>query len=162
MIDPDAFKQAMSSFPTGVVIAATLDGEGEPWGFTASSFSSVSLDPPLVLVCLAKDADCHPAFAAARAFSISILRAGDEALARLFATRGASKFACGEFTTGEHGLPLMPSAVAALACGKFADFDCGDHTVIVGEVESVRHGSPEDALVYYRRDYWRLRKPSLR
>ncbi|MGB5104194.1 MAG: flavin reductase family protein [Steroidobacteraceae bacterium] len=162
MIDPDAFKQAMSSFPTGVVIAATLDGEGEPWGFTASSFSSVSLDPPLVLVCLAKDADCHPAFAAARAFSISILRAGDEALARLFATRGASKFACGEFTTGEHGLPLMPSAVAALACRKFADFDCGDHTVIVGEVESVRHGSPEDALVYYRRDYWRLRKPSLR
>lgn len=162
MIDQDAFREAMSGFPTGVVIAATLDGAGEPWGFTASSFSSVSLDPPLVLVCLAKDADCHPAFAAARAFSISILRSSDEALARLFATRGVSKFEGGEFTTGDHGLPLIPAAVAALACRKYADFDCGDHTVIVGEVESVCLGSPDDALVYYRRDYWRLRKPSLR
>lgn len=162
MIDQDAFKQAMSSFPSGVVIVATLDGEGVPWGFTASSFSSVSLDPPLVLVCLAKDADCHAAFAAARVFSISILRCGDEALARLFATRGVSKFQGGEFTTGEHGLPLMPAAVAALECRKFADFDCGDHMVIVGEVESVYLGSPDDALVYYRRDYWRLGKPSLR
>lgn len=156
MIDQDAFKQALCSFPTGVVIAATLGSDGEPWGFTASSFTSVSLDPPLVLVCLAKGADCHHAFAAARRFSINILRSGDETLARLFATRGVSKFEGDEFTTGGHGPPVMRNAVAAIVCRKYADHDGGDHTIIVGEVESLTQASPADALVYYRRDYWQL------
>ncbi len=156
MIDLNAFKQAMGSFPTGVVIAATLDREGESWGFTANSFSSVSLDPPLVLVCLGKEADCHRAFATARMFSINILRSQDEALARLFATRGASKFEAAQFTPGEHGLPVMRDAVATLVCRKFAEYDGGDHTIIVGEVESVCTGPRQDALVYYRRNYWRF------
>lgn len=156
MIDQDAFKQAMCSFPTGVVIAAALDSDGEPWGFTASSFSSVSLDPPLVLVCLAKIADCHCAFTSARMFSINILRSSDEALARRFATRGVSKFEGDEFTACEDGPPVMGNAVAALVCRRYADHDCGDHTIIVGEVKSIVQASPEDALVYYRRDYWQL------
>lgn len=156
MIDLNEFKQAMASFPSGVVIAATLDREGEPWGFTASSFSSVSLDPPLVLVCPAKEADCYHAFATAPMFTISMLRAQDEALARLFATRGASKFEGAQFAPGEHGLPVMRDAVASLVCRKFADHDCGDHTIIVGEVLSVCLGSRQDALVYYRRNYWRF------
>jgi flavin reductase ActVB len=156
MIDLNEFKHAMASFPSGVVIAATLDREGEPWGFTASSFSSVSLDPPLVLVCLAKGADCHHAFATAVMFTINILRAQDEVLARLFATRGASKFEGAEFSPGEHGLPVMRDAVASLVCRKFAEYDCGDHTILVGEVQSVCIGSRQDALVYYRRNYWRF------
>jgi flavin reductase ActVB len=156
MIDVGAFKQAMGRFPSGVVIATTVDGAGRPWGFTASSFSSVSLDPPLVLVCPAKTAECYTAFSAATVFSINILGSGDEALARRFATRGAPKFDGDDFGTGEHGLPLIRSAVATLICRKFADHDCGDHSVIVGEVQSVRLAEGGDSLVYYRQKFGRF------
>jgi flavin reductase ActVB len=154
MIDTDDFRHAMSSFPSGVVIATCLDAEGNPWGLTASSFSSVSLEPPLVLVCPAKAADCHGAFLAAQSFAINILRAEDEALARRFATRGARKFEGSEFEAAEHGLPVLRESVASLVCRKFAEHDCGDHTVVVGEVQSVRLGRATDAIVYYRRRYW--------
>lgn len=159
MIDADTFKQAVGSFPSGVVIATTLDGEGKPWGFTASSFSSVSLDPPLILVCLAKTAECHAAFAAARLFSINILAADREGLARRFATRGARKFDGEEFVVGEHGLPLIRDAVAVLVCRKFADYDGGDHSIFVGEVQSVSHEAASDAMVYFRRRFWRFSLP---
>jgi len=159
MIHASAFKEAMGRFPSGVVIATTLDREGKPWGFTASSFSSVSLDPPLVLVCLAKTAECHAAFVAARLFSINILAADGEALARRFAMRGARKFDGDEFFVGEHGLPVIRTAVAALVCRKFADYDGGDHTIIVGEVQSVNHVAAGDAMVYFRRKFWRLAVP---
>jgi flavin reductase ActVB len=153
MVDLSTFKRAMGSFPSGVVIAITRDAGGEPWGFTASSFSSVSLDPPLVLLCLGKSAECHAAFAAAVHFSVSILAAGDEALATRFATRGASKFQGDGLVVAEHGLPLVRDAVASLVCRKFANHDCGDHTVIVGEVLSVCLAPAGDSMVYYRGHY---------
>jgi flavin reductase ActVB len=131
-----------------------VDGAGQPWGFTASSFSSVSLDPPLILVCPAKTAECYAAFKAATFFSINILNSDDEAVARRFATRGAAKFAGDDFVAGAHGLPLLRSAVAALVCRKFMDQDCGDHCVIVGEVESVRFAPSGNSLVYYRQKFW--------
>jgi flavin reductase ActVB len=159
MIHASAFKEVMGRFPSGVVIATALDGEGKPWGFTASSFSSVSLDPPLILVCLAKTAECHAAFVAARLFSINILAADGEALARRFATRGARKFDGDEIVVGEHGLPVVRTAVATLVCRKFADYDGGDHTIIVGEVQSANHVAAGDALVYFRRKFWRFAVP---
>ena len=159
MIDAETFKRAMGDFPSGVVIATTLDGRGKAWGFTASSFSSVSLDPPLIQVCLARAADCHAAFIAARLFSISILGADGEALARRFATRGARKFDGDELVIGEHGLPLVRGAVAVLVCRKFADYDGGDHSIIVGEVQSVSHETTSDAMLYFRRKFWRFSAP---
>jgi flavin reductase ActVB len=156
MIDVSAFKQAMGRFPSGVVIATTVDGVGRPWGFTASSFTSVSLDPPLILVCPAKTAECHPVFAAATLFSINVLRSDDEALARRFATRGAPKFDSDDFAYGDYGLPLIRDAVASLVCRKFADYDGGDHTVIVGEVQAVHLADGSDSLVYYRQTFWRF------
>jgi flavin reductase ActVB len=146
----------MGSFPSGVVIVTTLDGEGKPWGFTASSFSSVSLDPPLILVCPAKSAECHAVFSGAPLFAVSILRSSDEGLARRFATRGAPKFDGDEIVVGAHGLLLIRHAVATLLCRKYADYDGGDHSIIVGEVQSVNLGAANDAMVYYRRQYWRL------
>ena len=159
MVDLSTFKQAMGSFPSGVVIAATLDAVGKPWGFTASAFSSVSLDPPLVLVCPAKSAECHAVFLAAEVFSVSILAGTDEALAKRFATRGISKFVGDEFVVAEHGLPLVRGAIASLVCRKFASHDCGDHTVIVGEVQSLRVAPAGDSMVYYRRKYWQFTPP---
>jgi flavin reductase (DIM6/NTAB) family NADH-FMN oxidoreductase RutF len=153
MIDVSAFKKAMGRFPSGVVIATTVDGAGRPWGFTASSFSSVSLDPPLILVCPAKAAECHAAFIAATVFSINMLGSDGEAMARRFATRGVSKFESDDVVPGEQGLPLIRSAVATLICRKFADHDCGDHSLIVGKVQSVKLAEGGDSLVYYRQKY---------
>jgi flavin reductase ActVB len=154
MIDVNAFKQAMGSFPSGVVVATTVDAAGRRWGFTASSFSSVSLDPPLILVCPAKTAECYTAFTAASRFAVNVLSSADEAVARRFATRGAAKFEGDDFVAGAHGLPLLRNAVAALVCRKFADHDCGDHSVIVGEVQSVQLAPGGDSLVYYRQKFW--------
>lgn len=153
MVEITSFARAMSTFPSGVVIATTVDSGGKAWGFTASSFSSVSLRPPLVLVCLAKTAECHSTFRAAPRFSVNILGAKDQALAKRFATRGAPKFVGDEFVAGPHGLPLVRTAVAALVCKKFADYDCGDHSVIVGEVDNINAAATGEAMVYYRQKF---------
>jgi len=151
-----AFKGAMGSFPAGVVIATARGADGEPVGFTASSFSSVSLEPPLVLVCLAKTAGCYRVFHAAQHFAINILSAGDEALATRFATRGAAKFAGDEFVHGVHRLPLVRDAVAQLSCRQHAVHEGGDHVILVGHVEAIGLDATRDPMVYFRREFWRF------
>ena len=150
------FKEAMTRFPSGVVIATTRDAQGKSWGFTASSFSSVSLDPPLILVCLAKSADCHQVFRSAPWFAVNVLSAADEPIAAAFARRGADKFAQSSFSLDEHGSPLLPSAVATLTCQKFDAYDCGDHSVIVGRVSVARLGPDDDPMVYAGRAFGRF------
>lgn len=154
MVDTNDFKAAMGSFPAGVVIATTIDADGKPWGFTASSFSSVSLDPPLVLVCLADSAECFEAFRTAKHLAINILPTGADALAKRFASRGADKFAGDDFITGAHGLPLVRGALANLVCSKFASYEGGDHDIIVGRVEEAKVDASADAMVFYRRAFW--------
>jgi flavin reductase (DIM6/NTAB) family NADH-FMN oxidoreductase RutF/ADP-ribose pyrophosphatase YjhB (NUDIX family) len=156
MMDVALFKEAMSRFPSGIVIATTTDAGGKPWGFTASSFSSVSVDPPLVLVCLAKTAECYQAFNSAHWFAINVLGAGDAATAAKFARRGADKFAGASVDADEHGSPLLPSSVAALTCQKFDAYDCGDHDVIVGRVTAIRVGSDVHPMVYSSRQFGRF------
>lgn len=157
MLDPASFKQALRCFPSGVVIATALDEQDRPRGFTASSFAAVSLEPPLVLVCPAKSAECYRVFETAEWFSINLLRAADEPLARLFATRGAAKFVDGRFVSGAHGLPLLRTALATLVCRRFAQHDCGDHTVILGAVYSAEledHGG--EPAVYCHQRFWSI------
>ena len=151
-LDPAAFREALSRFPSGVTVVTTLDAEGRPWGFTASAFCAVSLDPPLVLVCVDRLADCHPAFHAAATFAISILKAGHEQLALTFATKGAAKFAAGTFRRGSLGLPLVDDAVAALECRTHERVAAGDHTILVGEVVHAHLGEG-DTLVYHARRF---------
>jgi flavin reductase (DIM6/NTAB) family NADH-FMN oxidoreductase RutF/ADP-ribose pyrophosphatase YjhB (NUDIX family) len=155
-VDLATFKDAMSRFPSGVVVVTTRDSKGKPWGFTASSFSSVSLDPPLVLVPLAKTAECYQAFNSAEWFAISVLSAEDEVTAARFAKRGADKFAGMNVETDEHGSPLLPSAVATLTCQRFNVHDCGDHAVIVGRVTMAGLGSDDSPMVYSSRRFGRF------
>jgi flavin reductase (DIM6/NTAB) family NADH-FMN oxidoreductase RutF/ADP-ribose pyrophosphatase YjhB (NUDIX family) len=150
------FKEAMSRFPSGVVIATTRDAHGKAWGFTASSFSSVSLEPPLILICLSKAADCHQVFRSTSWFAVNVLSAADEPLAAAFARRGADKFAHSSFSLDEHGSPLLPSAVATMTCQKFDAYDCGDHSVIVGRVSVARLGPDNDPMVYAGRAFGRF------
>jgi flavin reductase ActVB len=101
----------MARFATGVTIVTTADANGRWWGFTASSFSPVSIDPPLILVCLARTARCYRAFMCAPSFRVNVPE--HEALATRFATSGADKFAGGEFSRGADGLPIPPTTLVS-------------------------------------------------
>jgi flavin reductase ActVB len=156
LVDEAAFKNAMSSFPSGVVIATTVDAAGRRWGFTASAFSSVSLAPPLVLVCLAKSAESQATFRAAQRLAISVLASGDEALAKRFATRGADKFSGNELQVDAWGMPVVSSSVAALSCHTHSVVEGGDHLIIIAGVDQVRFDGRQHAMVHYQRDFWRF------
>ncbi|MEV0702207.1 flavin reductase family protein [Saccharopolyspora sp. NPDC050389] len=148
------FRDAMACFPSGVTIVTTTDSDGRPWGFTATAFCSVSSEPPLVLACLAKSAQCHPVFQAADAWVVHVLPEAHAELAIRFATRGTDKFAGGEFTTTD-GLPRMSSASATLECSVHARHDAGDHTILVGRVLDVALGTAPPA-VYFDRAFHRI------
>ncbi len=155
---PDDFRAALARFASGVVVATTRDAAGQPRGFTASAFCSVSLEPPLVLVCLGRKAECHAAFMAAERIAISILAPGQDAVAQRFATRGADKFAGGHMATGEDGLPVVRQAAAVLQ-GRLAErLPGGDHTILLIAVEQVLlGGNPQEALVHHARRFWSLK-----
>ncbi|MFJ7078927.1 flavin reductase family protein [Streptomyces sp. NPDC098781] len=142
----------MSSFPSGLTIVTTVDGEGEPWGFTASAFCSLSLDPPLVLVCLSTTAQCHPAFETCDSWAIHVIKPEHKDLAIRFGTRGADKFGGGEFVTDDRGVPVLPDAPIVLSCSAYARVLGGDHTILVGQVEDIRQGNDAPVL-YFRRDF---------
>jgi flavin reductase ActVB len=151
-VPPDLFRAAMSAFPTGVAIVTTTGPDGRWYGFTATSFTSVSLDPPLVLVCLATSARCHSAFAVSDRWLIHFVPYRHRALADRFATRGADKFAGDLFTPDEAGLPRLRASCWILNCTAHARHAAGDHTILIGEVTSIRTGSDRPA-VHLGREY---------
>jgi flavin reductase ActVB len=146
------FREAMASFPSGVTIVTTTDSAGRWWGFTATSFCSVSMDPPLVLVCLARGAECHPVFAGSQRWIVHVIHPDHADLAVRFATRGADKFADAAFTPDGRGLPVLDQACVVLDCSTYARHDGGDHTILVGRVEATELGEATPA-VYYRRGF---------
>lgn len=152
------FREVMAGFPAGVTVTTTVDAEGRWWGFTASAFCSLSADPPLVLVCIARSAECYPAFAAADSIAIHFVQKEYEGLARTFATRGADKFSGQPFQLSARGLPVLRELGSILECSVWARYDGGDHTVIVGRVEDALLGTA-DPVVYYKRDFHSLPLP---
>ena len=156
--DRDRFREAMASFPSGATIVTTRDAAGGWWGFTASSFCSVSLDPPLVLTCLARSAQCFPAFAAADRWNIHVLAHRHADLAMRFATRGAAKFDGAGFASDPEGLPLREDVSVWMRCAAHSKVDGGDHLVLMGEVEEVAIGD-EMPFVYFRRKFHSLESP---
>ncbi|MEU2228338.1 flavin reductase family protein [Streptomyces sp. NPDC018347] len=153
-VDPADFTRAMAHVPAPVTIVTTVDPSGRRWGFTASSFSSLSLDPTLVLVCPAKSASCHEAFVTADRFLVNVLAAGQAGVAAGFARSGTDKFAGSSMEPCELGLPGLPDATARLACALHDVLDGGDHSILVGRVQQVSVGGA-DPLVYYNRLFTR-------
>jgi flavin reductase ActVB len=149
------FREAMASFPSGVTIVTTTRDDGSWCGFTATSFCSLSVDPPLVLVCLAKTAQCYDAFLATDSWVVQMVPPDCADLAVLFATRGADKFSQGDFFPNDKGHPVLTDACVVLECDAFNRYDGGDHTILVGHVAEshVRHGAP---AVYFRRGFHAL------
>jgi flavin reductase ActVB len=150
-----AFREAMASFPSGATIVTTSDSDGRWWGFTASSFCSVSMDPPLVLTCLANTAQCFPAFAQAAQWNIHVLQHRHADLAMRFATRGAPKFDGAGFQPDADGLPFLADVSISLRCTAYSKVDGGDHLVLIGRVEEVGLGA-EMPFVYFRRKFHSL------
>jgi flavin reductase ActVB len=145
----------MASFPSGATIVTTSDSDGRWWGFTASSFCSVSMDPPLVLTCLANTAQCFPAFAQAQRWNIHVLQHRHADLAVRFATRGAAKFDATGFEPDADGLPFLKDVSISLRCATYSKVDGGDHLVLIGRVEEVGIGE-EMPFVYFRRKFHSL------
>ncbi|MGW0423365.1 flavin reductase [Streptomyces sp. NPDC003015] len=146
------FTRAMSRVPGPVTVVTTAGADGTAHGFTASSFSSASLDPPLVLVCLDKGASTHAAFTENRHFLVNVLGRGQEHIARRFATSGIERFATARMHPLELGLPGLPDASVRIACTLHGVLDAGDHSVLLGRVEATSTGDLTP-LVYVDRSF---------
>ncbi len=139
-----------------MTIISTFDGDARPTGLTASAFASVSLDPPLILVCVDHKSQSYPALRERGRFAVNILRADQEELSRRFATTRLDKFEGVPFRRGaELDVPLIDGALAHLECATVGAHDEGDHTIFVGRVERAHVGSGTP-LLYYRGRYNRL------
>ena len=156
--DARDFRTALGRFPTGVCLITTLGPEGTRTGLTANSFSSVSLDPPMVLWSLARTASSAPIFRDAEYFAINVLAQGDEELASHFAKSGGDKFARypGRFGEGIAGVPLLHGAAASFECHSRHRYYGGDHIIVIGVVERYAYGDLTP-LVFHRGKYARLR-----
>ena len=157
MIDDAQFKLAMSHFTSGVTVVTT-EHDGAQYGMTVASFASLSLRPPLVLVCIEKSAKSHDAIAAAQKFGVSMLAQSQADLSGRFATKKIEdKFAGVAIVRGaELGLPLIDGAICALECSVHSALPGGDHTIYVGQIESVRASDDVPPLVYFRSGYRQL------
>jgi flavin reductase (DIM6/NTAB) family NADH-FMN oxidoreductase RutF len=154
MIDQSLFRQVMGQFASGVTVV-TSAYEGQLVGLTVSSFTSLSLEPQLVLVCIDRSSVSHPTISGSGLFAVNILSQGQEYLSRRFATRDAEKFLAGTFSLSARGLPLLDGALAHIECALHSTLPGGDHTIYVGEVvaAAVHRDRP---LVYYRSGYHEL------
>lgn len=148
-IDRISFRKALGSFVTGVTIVATRQADGQPRGFTANSFTSVSLDPPLVLVCISRTAASHGVFVTAPHFSVSILAENQAELSSLFASKASDKFERAEYREGPAGSPIVAGAAAWFDCRTHNVIDGGDHVILIGKVIGFDH-TPANPLGYYR------------
>ena len=154
-LDLAQFRSALSRFAAGVTVVTARDGDGGDHGMTVSAFSSLSLEPPLVLVCVDQAATLLPHLHDAGAFGISILGAAQREVSRRFADPTTDRFDGVAVTRGTSGAALLDGAVAHLECRRVAVHAGGDHVILVGEVLSARTFAGEP-LVYFHRDYGRF------
>lgn len=163
VLGPDDFRRVLGHFASGVTIVTTVDAEGRPAGLTASAIASVSLEPPLVLVCVAHTSQSHPHFRTHGRFAINILASDHEQVARRFASSSlsAEKFETTGYRPGALGLPILANALAELECTLVHEYPAGDHTIFVGRVEAAecRGDQGLEPLLYYRGRFGRLHPP---
>ena len=148
----DAFRAVMRRMPTGVTVVTTIVG-GRPKGFTANAFASVSADPPMVLICVNRQARTHPLIAAAGHFCVNILRLDQREIAERFASHGeVDPFESIAYRIDRSGSPVFDDALAYLDCALADDFEAGTHTIFIGRVIAcvARDGSP---LGYFNGTY---------
>lgn len=154
-INAKDLRNAFGAFATGVTVITTRQSDGIPRGFTANSFTSVSLDPPLLLVCLAKTAHSCDIFAEAPHFAVNVLAEGQKALSGLFASRAPDKFEQCNWSPGHAEVPLLTGAIAQFTCARHRLVDAGDHLILIGRVEDFATGEGQP-LGYCRGNYFSI------
>lgn len=152
VIDPKDLRKAFGSFMTGVTVVTTKDASGALRGFTANSFSSVSLDPPLLLICIAKSASSCEVFSSSPGFAVNILSEAQKAVSGTFASKKPDKFADVAYTESATGNPLLPGSVAWFDCRRHNVVEAGDHIILLGQVTSYAH-TDANPLGYARGGY---------
>ncbi|WP_341757113.1 MULTISPECIES: flavin reductase family protein [unclassified Candidatus Tisiphia] len=153
IVNSEQFKQALSTLPTGVTIITTLYNS-KLFGFTASSFTSVSLLPPLVSFCLDKHSFSISAFASSECFAVSILAENQEDISRHFSKFSTDKFAGISYDLGQtSNCPLIKGAVCHIECNKFSQYEVGDHVILIGQVINTIVNSNVKPLVHCLRQY---------
>jgi flavin reductase (DIM6/NTAB) family NADH-FMN oxidoreductase RutF len=155
-ISSNEFRRACGRFATGVTVASVLDVDGTPHGLTVSSFTSVSLEPPLVLICLGHAVTSIDVFRQSRYFGINVLAEDQSGLSDRFATKGFDRFDGLAWERGDHGVPLLTEALANIECALVRRVTAGDHDIFIGEMlrARVRDGEP---LIYFAGRYRNLK-----
>lgn len=154
-VDLRALRNALGCFATGVAVVTTRAPDGEAIGLTVNSFSSLSLDPPLILWSLARQSPNRPAFRQAGHFAVNVLAADQSAISARFASRVPDRFVGIDWREGLGGAPLLAGAAACFECATHGHMEAGDHILITGRVERLaQHGA--EALVFYRGRYHRF------
>ncbi|WP_299183279.1 flavin reductase [uncultured Neptuniibacter sp.] len=147
------FRRALSQFPTGVTVITALDDSGEPVGVTASSFNSVSIDPPLILWSIDKGAYSLDTFRDTEFFAVNVLGRDQVSTSNNFASRGEDKFANASYSAGIGGAPVLDDYAAQFECKTWAVYEGGDHLILVGEVVDYRYNDGREPLVFARGSY---------
>lgn len=166
-VDPQAFRDVLGRFVTGVTVVTALeprpDGGAQPWGTTVNSFTAVSLEPPLILVCIGRERSIHPILERTRRFGVNVLGEGSQHLSDCFSGAPSpvprSAFCGAAHTSSETGMPVLDQAIAFLACDVERVMEAGDHTIYIGRVrETATRDDPGWPLLYFRRRYLRIER----
>jgi 3-hydroxy-9,10-secoandrosta-1,3,5(10)-triene-9,17-dione monooxygenase reductase component len=155
-LTPDAasYRTVLGHFATGVTLVTAIDND-EPVGMACNSFTSVSLEPPLVLFCAAKSSTTWPRIQAAGKWAANVLAEDGEEVCRLFAQKGADRFAHTPYTIGRSGAPILDRALAFVDCETETEHDAGDHIIVVGRVVELGYLPEGKPLLFYRGGYGR-------
>jgi flavin reductase (DIM6/NTAB) family NADH-FMN oxidoreductase RutF len=153
--DPRTLRDALGCFATGVTIVTCLS-EGQPTGLTVNSFTSVSLEPPLLLVCIHKRAASAEALINAPCFAINVLQNEQQPASMTFSTRGEDRFGNTPWSRGENGSPILADSLCVFECERYALYEGGDHHILVGQVVKASFDASLDPLLYFRGRYRRL------
>lgn len=156
-VDEYRFRSVLSRFASGVTVVTAVDNGGTDHGMTVSAFCSLSLHPPLILTCIDRDTVMHGILETAKAFTVNVLGAEQEELARKFSDPENDRFEGTSYTRGSNGLALLTGAVAHLECVLTQRLEGGDHTIFVGRVEAA-DSTDAPPLLYYRGGYARLER----
>lgn len=163
MTQTDARRQlrdAFGTFMTGVTVVTTMDATGKPLGFTANSFSSVSLEPPLLVISIARSSSNYATFSTAKGFAINILAEDQRDVSNTFARPSTDRFGAVKWQVGPHGSPVLDGVSAWFDCSTHQVVEAGDHALLIGHVEAFA-SNPAPGLGYYRGSYFTATPPNV-
>jgi flavin reductase (DIM6/NTAB) family NADH-FMN oxidoreductase RutF len=148
-----ALRDVFGRFATGVCIVTCAGWQRQPCGVTVNSFSSVSLDPPLILFSLDRRRGSYEQFVNARHFAVNVLHESQVELSRTFATSGADKWRGLAYETWETGAPILPDSLACMECDRIGEHQGGDHVIVLGQVRRTRCAAAGEPLLFFRGEY---------